>query len=77
VAAYTLTPPGLVLAMALRSRQAFEAEIPRIAYAKADGMPKRMTPARRRVLEVAADGLARSVPQLAEEANATRPWCAG
>ena len=71
VAQYTLTPPGLVLAMALRSRQAFEAETPRIAYAKADALPKRMTPARQRVLEIAADGLARSVPQLAEEANAT------
>jgi primosomal protein N' (replication factor Y) len=71
VAQYTLTPPGLVLAMALRSRQAFEAEIPRTAYAKTDALPKRMTPARQRVLEIAADGLARSVPQLAEEANAT------
>jgi primosomal protein N' (replication factor Y) len=71
VAQYTLTPPGLVLAMALRSRQAFEAETPRIAYAKADALPKRITPARQRVLDIAADGLARSVPQLAEEANAT------
>ena len=71
VAQYTLTPPGLVLAMALRSRQAFEPEIPRIAYAKGESTPKRLTPARTRVLEIAADGLARSVPQLAEEANAT------
>jgi primosomal protein N' (replication factor Y) len=71
VAQYTLTPPGLVLAMALRSRQAFEAEIPRIAYAKGEVVPARMTPTRARVLEIAADGLARSVPQLAEDANAT------
>jgi primosomal protein N' (replication factor Y) len=71
VAGYTLTPPGLVLAMALRSRQAFKPEIPRIGYAKGDAVAKRMTPTRQRVLDIAADGLARSVPQLAEEANAT------
>ncbi|MDE1938156.1 MAG: primosomal protein N' [Alphaproteobacteria bacterium] len=71
VSHYTLTPPGLVLAMALRSRQAFEAEIPRTAYVKGEALPKRMTPTRQRVLDIAADGLARSVPQLAEESNAT------
>ncbi|MGA7713630.1 MAG: primosomal protein N' [Rhizomicrobium sp.] len=71
VAAYTLTPPGLVLAMALRSRQAFEAEVPRIAYGKGEIVPARMTPARTRVLAIAADGLARGVPQFAEEANVT------
>ncbi|MDE2264849.1 MAG: primosomal protein N', partial [Alphaproteobacteria bacterium] len=65
VSHYTLTPPGLVLAMALRSRQAFEAEIPRTAYVKGEALPKRMTPTRQRVLDIAADGLARSVPQLA------------
>src|SRR5665213_2282212 len=32
VANYTLNSPGNVLAMALRSRQAFEAEVPRTAY---------------------------------------------
>ena len=71
VAQYTLTPPGLVLAMALRSRQAFEPETKRIAYVKGQSTPAHMTPPRARVLEIAADGLARSVPQLAEEANAT------
>ncbi|MDE2264390.1 MAG: primosomal protein N', partial [Alphaproteobacteria bacterium] len=53
------------------SRQAFEAEIPRTAYVKGEALPKRMTPTRQRVLDIAADGLARSVPQLAEESNAT------
>src|SRR5215469_3814415 len=33
-AKYTLTPPGLVLAMALRVRDAFEPERPRIGYAR-------------------------------------------
>ena len=64
VAQYTLTPPGLVLAMALRSRQAFEAEVPRIAYVKGGTVPQRLTPPRQRVLDVASDGLARSVPAI-------------
>jgi primosomal protein N' (replication factor Y) len=71
VAQYTLTLPGMVLAMALRSRQAFEPETARVAYIKGDGAPKKLTPARQRVLDVAAHGLARNVPQLAEEANVT------
>lgn len=71
VAAYTLTLPGMVLAMALRSRQAFEPESVRIAYIRGSMEPKKLTPSRQRVLEVAGHGLARSVPQLAEEANVT------
>jgi len=71
VANYTLTPPGLVLAMALRSRQAFEPETMRTAYIRGTVTPKRMTPPRQRVLEIAGDGLARSCPDLAEEANVT------
>jgi len=71
VAKYTLTPQGLILAMALRSRNAFEAEIPRVAYGRGSVMPSKMTPARARVLGVAEDGLARSVAGFAEEANVT------
>ena len=71
VAQYTLSLPGMVLAMALRSRQAFEPDIARTAYVRGDGNPKKMTPPRLRVLEIAEHGLARSVPQLAEEANVT------
>ena len=71
VAAYTLTPPGLVLAMALRSRQAFEPEVSRTALVLGETVPARMTPARRRVLDIAKDGLARSTAQLAAEADAT------
>jgi primosomal protein N' (replication factor Y) len=71
VADYTLNYPGMVLAMALRSRQAFEPGAPRTAYARGGETPKRLTPARARVLEIAGDGLARSVSALAEEANVT------
>ena len=69
VAAYTLNPPGAILAMALRSRNAFEPEARRIAYIKGDTVPARLSDARRRVLAVAEDGLARSVPGMAEDAN--------
>lgn len=69
VADYTLNPPGAILAMALRSRGAFEPEARRIAYVKGDVIPPRMSAARARALEVAGDGLARSVSGLAEDAN--------
>jgi primosomal protein N' (replication factor Y) len=69
VARYTLSPPGMVLALALRARAAFEAETPRIGYLRGEAMPARMSNARARVLEIAGDGLARSVPALAEESN--------
>jgi primosomal protein N' (replication factor Y) len=69
VAQYTLTPPGMVLAMTLRGARAFEPEATRIAYARGAQTPDRMTPARQRVLEIAGDGLARNVPTLAEQAG--------
>jgi len=71
VAEYKLTAPGMVLAMALRSAQAFEPETMRVAYVKGETTPARMTPSRMRVLEIAGDGLARSVPALAQEADAS------
>jgi primosomal protein N' (replication factor Y) (superfamily II helicase) len=71
VSRYTLAPPGAVLAQALRARQAFEPQIPRIAYTRGAATPSRMTPARARVLALTADGLARSVAALAQEANVT------
>src|SRR5471030_329477 len=69
VADYTLNPPGAILAMALRSRGAFEPEARRIAYVRGSVTPPRMSAARTRALEVAGDGLARSVTGLAEDAN--------
>src|SRR5207248_9127375 len=69
VARYTLTSPGLVLALALRVPQAFEPEGSRVGYLRGNVVPARITPARQRVLDTAADGLARSASALAEEAN--------
>src|SRR5476649_1208186 len=69
VADYTLNPPGAILAMALRSRGAFEPEAQHISYVRGSVTPPRMSAARTRALEVAGDGLARSVTGLAEDAN--------
>jgi primosomal protein N' (replication factor Y) len=69
VADYTLNPPGAILAMTLRSRGAFEPETRRIAYVRGPATPPKMSAARTRALDVAGDGLARSVPGLAEDAN--------
>ncbi len=69
VADYTLNPPGAILAMALRSRGAFEPEARRIAYVRGSVTPPRLSAGRARALEIAADGLARSVTGLAEDAN--------
>jgi len=71
VADYTLNPPGAILAMALRSRSAFEPEARRVAYMRGSVTPPRMSAARARVLHVAGDGLARSITGLAEDANAS------
>jgi primosomal protein N' (replication factor Y) (superfamily II helicase) len=69
VADYTLNPPGAILAMALRSRVALEPEAHRTAYVRGSVTPPRLSAARARALEVASDGLARSVSGLAEDAN--------
>ncbi|MEI9995924.1 MAG: primosomal protein N' [Rhizomicrobium sp.] len=69
VAQYTLSPPGSILAMVLRNGRAFAPQAMRIAYVRGGITPARLTPARARVLDVAGDGLARSVPGLAEEAS--------
>jgi primosomal protein N' (replication factor Y) len=69
VADYTLNPPGAILAMALRSRGAFEPEAMRTAYVRGSVTPPRLSEPRRRALEAADDGLARSVTGLAEDAN--------
>ncbi|HSZ73995.1 MAG TPA: primosomal protein N' [Rhizomicrobium sp.] len=69
VARYTLRPPGMALALALRAPSAFEPEIPRIAYRRGENNPSRMTPSRQRALDIASDGLARTIPALAQDAN--------
>ncbi|MEO9228587.1 MAG: primosomal protein N', partial [Devosia sp.] len=58
VSRYTLAPPGLVLRSVLRSSEALEPERQITAYRKTGLKPERMTPARVRVLDIVADGLA-------------------
>ena len=71
VAEYTLSPPGLVVRMALRAPAAFDPE-PWIEGIEATGAsPDRMTDARRRVLETAEDAPAWSRSGLAHAAGVT------
>ncbi|HWK44123.1 MAG TPA: primosomal protein N' [Stellaceae bacterium] len=66
VAAYTLSPPGAVLRMAMGSAQALIPPEPRVAYRRGPApTTPRLTPARRRVLELLADGRALSAAELA------------
>jgi len=58
VSRYTLAPPGLVLRSVLRSNEALFPERNVVAFRRTGIEPERMTPARTRVLETVADGLA-------------------
>ena len=69
VADYTLSPRGMVLRMVLRSPQALTSERPMIGVRLAGPPPERLTSARRRVLELAGDGLAWSKSGLAGAAG--------
>lgn len=70
VAGYTLSTPGAVLRMAMRSPDALEPPRPVVMYRR--GSPPedmRMTPARQRVLSVLEDGPALAAGDLAREAG--------
>lgn len=69
VAAYTLSPPGLVARMALRAPAAFDPEAMIEALRLTAQRPERMTAARERVLALAGDGLAWSKSGLAHAAG--------
>ncbi len=69
IADYTLSQPGTVLRMILRVPEAFGPERPVLAVRLAGPPPERMTAARKRVLDVAADGLAWNKGALAEAAG--------
>jgi primosomal protein N' (replication factor Y) (superfamily II helicase) len=71
VAAYTLAPPGAVLRMAMSVSAALDPPRPLAAWRLASEPPDdaRLTPARRRVLAVLADGPARPTAELAREAG--------
>jgi primosomal protein N' (replication factor Y) len=78
VAAYTLSPPGMVLSMAMRSEAALLPPAPRricaITEAGTSALTesppsKRLTPGRRRVLELLQDGPATSIAETARTAG--------
>ena len=69
LSAYYLEPAGNVLRMVLRAPGAFEGPREQIAYRATDSVPKRMTPQRVRVLEVARDGFAMKAGELAAAAG--------
>jgi primosomal protein N' (replication factor Y) (superfamily II helicase) len=69
VSDYTISPPGLVARMALRAPAAFEAEPKMQALRFTGHKPDRITAARTRVLELAADGMAWSRSGLARAAG--------
>ena len=69
VSRYTLAPKGMVLRMALNRPEAERAERPRLAVRLVGPTPKRLTPARQKVLAIAASGLAYGKQALAEEAG--------
>jgi primosomal protein N' (replication factor Y) len=69
VAAYTLSAPGEVLAMALRVN-ALAPPVPQAGFTAADPQPQaRQTDARSRVLAALTDGVARTGPDLARRAG--------
>lgn len=70
VSDYTLAPKGQVLRMALRGLSDEESEpAPKTGYRITGAQPARMTPARQKVLNAAADGVIRAKPRLAEAAG--------
>ena len=71
VAAYTLSPPGMVARMVLRVPAALDPEPPLAGLRLLPGAPERMTDARRRVMELAGDGLAWTRSGLAHAAGAS------
>src|SRR5947209_6888813 len=68
VANYTLSPRGMVLRMALRMGE-LGPERERVAVRLAGPPPQRLTPARRRVLAVLADGLLRTKSEADKDAG--------
>ena len=69
LAAYYLEPPGMVLRMVLRCPGLFAERQGAMAYRATGHSPRRMTPQRQRVLEVAAEGFALRAGELAEAAS--------
>jgi primosomal protein N' (replication factor Y) len=66
VAAYSMSPMGAVLKMAMNVPEAFEAAPQRIQYVRGGAWPERMTPARKQLQEMLIDDIPRSVRDLME-----------
>ena len=73
IARYTLSPLGMVARMLMGAQQAFEPLKARTGVRLVHGAaePPRLTPARKRALEIAGDGLVRAKSTLAAEAGCT------
>ncbi len=71
IAKYTLAPLGMVARMLMGASAVFEPQKPRFGVQIVNDapLPPRMTPAREKALEIAADGLIRSKSSLAEAAG--------
>ncbi len=73
IARYTLAPLGMVVRMMMSAPAALEPAKPRFGVRLVEGapLPPRLTPARKKALEIASDGLVRAKSQLASEAGCT------
>jgi len=69
VAQYTLSPRGQVLRMTLRMGEHLGPERVRLGVRLVGPPPQRLTPARRRLLEILSDGLLHGKSELAKEAG--------
>jgi primosomal protein N' (replication factor Y) (superfamily II helicase) len=67
IAKYTLAPLGMTVRMMMSARAVFEPTKPRFGVTLVEGAPEppRMTPARKRALEIAGDGAIRAKAALA------------
>ena len=68
VAEYTLAKRGAVLRMAMSVPAALEPAKMRLAYLAGEDLPEHLTPARKRVLDLLADGMPRGAMEVAREA---------
>jgi len=73
IARYTLAPLGMVVRMMMSAPAALEPAKPRFGVRVVEGapLPPRLSPARKKALEIASDGLVRAKSQLASEAGCT------
>jgi len=69
VANYTLSPRGMVMRMTLRMGEHLGPERVRLGVRLVGEVPKRMTPARARLVELLSDGLLRAKSDAAKEAG--------